>query len=238
MHRGVATNRRGCDLAHAAELNTLLPPRRHAQVMHFTAMLWIWRNADYVVAQSMREKRVHGICRGCYYIVHHHHHHQAPPPGVCRRDCAALTAHCRALAPSQASMITAERLASSAAAGPSSRCAPLAAAASGEQQRGGRGTGSRGAGGRGAGRSRPPQRRDRGDDGAREQQERRDGGGQAGRRGRGGARGGRSSGRQPFAPAGKATFFTSQSFKAAGASEEMVAALKGLGITRPSHIQV
>ena len=37
---------------------------------------------------------------------------------------------------------------------------------------------------------------------------------------------------------GGGTFFSSQGFKAAGASPEMVAALQGIGITRPSLIQV
>lgn len=34
------------------------------------------------------------------------------------------------------------------------------------------------------------------------------------------------------------TFFSSDRFEALGASEEVVAALAELGITRPSHIQV
>lgn len=146
----------------------------------------------------------------------------------------------------------AERLlASLASAGTSSRCVPtavVAAAASGEQRS------PRTDGGRRGSRSQAPARRSYGggDDSSQQQRHRQprdygdSGGDAAGVRGSGrGGGSGRGSGRgrgggrqQRHAPASKAAFFTSQSFKAAGASPEMVEALKGLGITRPSHIQV
>lgn len=151
----------------------------------------------------------------------------------------------RSPAISPGSAHAADRLASHASAGISSRCAPAATAAavaSGEQRT------SHGDGGRGSGRSQTPARRSYGGGDEPSQQQRRrqpqeygdsGGGGAAGGRGSGRGGRGRGGGRQQRpAPASKAAFFTSQSFKAAGASPEMVEALKGLGITRPSHIQV